>query len=92
MPEYEKADPMNPDTFNEHNTFWTGSGIRSTFEHISQEKWDKVFKKQPPMKVNFRINHAMRIAIAYKWHAALSLTDMDPFLISQNYNARGFYF
>lgn len=76
MPEYEKADPMNPDTFNEHNTFWTGSGIRSTFVHIPQDKWDKAFSKKKPLNIQLGFSRPMRFWLRYQWNLNMAMVDM----------------
>ena len=73
MGEYEKADPMNPDTFNEHNSFWTGSGIRSTFNHISDDKWNKAFPKTNPLQITLKLHQWIRIQIRYAWNLNITL-------------------
>lgn len=41
MADKELIDPLNPDTYDERVI--VHSGIRSTFSHISQEKWERAF-------------------------------------------------
>lgn len=66
MGEYEKANPMDPDTFNEHNSFWTGSGIRSTFENVSQDKWNKIFGSK--MQVNLHMGRIWGMRLRRQWN------------------------
>ena len=41
MSDKELIDPLNPDTYDERVI--VQSGIRSTFSHISEEKWQRAF-------------------------------------------------